>query len=294
MTRGHRISRIGLLVVALVLALPATAAARAQDAPSPPLAVIADADTTVYLFGVVNTIRPGVAWSRSGIEQALAASDSLWVETRADDDAAGLIMARGFSDTHSLWEALPTQAAADLRALVGGDIDDATLDRMKPWLAGLVAVGIVLNDAGYVSGPTVPRELESMALRQGIPVHALETPAEQVDLLASVDQASMIGLLEWITRDPGGYVERLDASIADWLAGDPEAAALREVGGMQQCCPDMLAKLTGARSARVADHIEGLLEQPGAHFVVVSLLTVHGERGALATLTSRGHVINLR
>lgn len=294
MTRNRWTDGFRPLVVALVLVLPATAAARSQDPPSPPLAVIADADTTVYLFGVVNTVRPGVAWSRPGVEQALAASDSLWVETRADDDAAGLVMARGFSDTHSLWEALPTQTAADLRALVAGEIDDATLDRMKPWLAGLVAVGIVLDDAGYSNGALIGRELEAMALRQGKAVHSIETPTEQVDLLDSVAPASAIGLLEWITRDPDGYVERLDASVADWLAGDPEAAVLREVGGMRQCCPDMLAKLTGARSARVADHIEGLLEQPGAHFVVVSLMTVHGDRGALAILTSRGHVIGQR
>lgn len=282
-----------LLVMALAMVLPVTTTARAQEAPSPPLAVIADADTTVYLFGVVNTVRPGVAWSRPGIEQALAASDNLWVETRADDDAAGLVMARGFSDTHSLWEALPRQTAANLRALVGGDIDNATLDRMKPWLAGLLAVGIVLDDAGYSNGALIGRELEAMALRQGMGVHSIETSAEQIDLLDSVAPASAIGLLEWITRDPDGYVERLDASIADWLAGDPEAAVLREVDAMQQCCPDMLAKLTGARSARVANHIEGLLEQPGAHFIVVSLLTVHGERGALAILTSRGHVIGV-
>jgi uncharacterized protein YbaP (TraB family) len=282
-----------LLVMALALVLPATTAARAQEAPSPPLAVIADADTTVYLFGAVNTVRRGVAWSRPEIEQALAGSDSVWVETRSDDDPAGLLMVRGFSDTRSLWEVLSPRTAADLRALVGGALDDAILGRMKPWLAGLVSIGFVLDEAGYVSAPLIPRELEAMALGRGIPVHSLETAAEQVDLLDSIDHASAIGHLEWITRDPDGYVGALDAGVADWLSGDPEAAVLREVRGMQQCCPDMLAKLTLARSARLADRVESLLEQPGEHFIVASLLTVHGERGALAILISRGHVIGV-
>ena len=70
------IVKAGLSACALLLALPAcakevpkAAARRANDA-DPALWVVKDQDTTVYLFGTIHVLKPGLTWFDEAVRTA--------------------------------------------------------------------------------------------------------------------------------------------------------------------------------------------------------------------------------
>ena len=65
-------------LLALLIATPAAAA--------PALWKFGDADTTIYLFGTIHALPPGYQWQDARISQAMAAADTLVIETMIDKD----------------------------------------------------------------------------------------------------------------------------------------------------------------------------------------------------------------
>src|SRR3546814_13215263 len=47
---------------------------------------LADADTTIYLFGTIHLLPKGLEWRTPAIEKAVAASDALVLETQLGTD----------------------------------------------------------------------------------------------------------------------------------------------------------------------------------------------------------------
>ena len=64
---------------ALLLALLACAPARAEPL-HPALWKVADADTTIWLFGTVHVMKPGLDWLNGPVRAALEGSDELVTE----------------------------------------------------------------------------------------------------------------------------------------------------------------------------------------------------------------------
>src|SRR5512138_1635495 len=84
-------------LVVLALALPAAAA--------PALWVIRDADSTIYLFGSVHYLRPGLNWRSPAIDKALADSRDLTLEVPDLDNPAlmaPLVQTYGLDPAHPL------------------------------------------------------------------------------------------------------------------------------------------------------------------------------------------------
>ena len=70
----------------LALALTgAPAAAKVPQAAHPALWTVADADTTVYLFGTIHLLPEKYRWRTPAFDQAVAGSNQLMVETIVDE-----------------------------------------------------------------------------------------------------------------------------------------------------------------------------------------------------------------
>ncbi|HWU95566.1 MAG TPA: TraB/GumN family protein, partial [Sphingomonas sp.] len=86
-----------------LLAVPATAYAQAAPAPAaaaatrdadPAIWVVKDADTTIYLFGTVHVLKPGLSWFDEAVKAAFDKSDTVALEMVMPDPATmqGVIM----------------------------------------------------------------------------------------------------------------------------------------------------------------------------------------------------------
>ena len=80
---------------ALVPAQQAYAAETPVEAPAPAsvdadpaLWVVKDADTTIYLFGTVHVLKPGLSWFDEAVKDAFDKSDQLMLEVVLPEDQA--------------------------------------------------------------------------------------------------------------------------------------------------------------------------------------------------------------
>ena len=61
---------------------------RRSTRPSPPLWVVRDADSTIYLFGTVHLLKSATAWRTPKVEAALSESQEVWLELAETGDEA--------------------------------------------------------------------------------------------------------------------------------------------------------------------------------------------------------------
>src|SRR5215210_8310351 len=87
--RKSLISR-AITALGLSLALACPAAARTAR---PALWAVSDADTTIYLFGTIHLLPEKYDWRSERIDQAVAGSQQLVVETIVDDKDPSKLMA---------------------------------------------------------------------------------------------------------------------------------------------------------------------------------------------------------
>ena len=76
-----------LMPALALLVAPVAHAQEARDA-DPALWVVKDADTTIYLFGTVHVLKPGLGWFDGAVKQAFDKSDELVLEMVLPEDQA--------------------------------------------------------------------------------------------------------------------------------------------------------------------------------------------------------------
>ena len=185
----------------LALPLPACAqgaapAAATTDA-DPALWVVRDKDTTIYLFGTIHVLRPGLSWFDEAVKAAFDRSDEVVLELVLPDPAkmAGIVRATGIAPagTPPLTERLPeAKRAAFTAAVVNLGLPATALDRYKPWLAATqLSVG-PLQKTGYVSA-NGPEEVVSAAAKAGgKTLIGLETAEQQLGYFNGLSDAAQL------------------------------------------------------------------------------------------------------
>ncbi|MDB5679830.1 TraB/GumN family protein [Sphingomonas bacterium] len=265
---------------------PVTAPAATTDA-DPALWVVKDADTTIYLFGTIHVLKPGLSWFDEGVKKAFDSSDELVLEMVQPDPAAmqSLVMSKAFSTTGpTLPEKLP---AADrpvyLKALADLGIPAPMFDRAQPWFAATNLSLLPLMKLGYdpASGPE--SVLTAAAATEKKPVAGLETPEQQIGFLANLSDGTQLQFLESTLKDLPKTAENMDKMVGAWSRGDP--AKLGEImnEGLTDS-PELAKTLLFDRNARWAQWIKARLAKPGTVFIAVGAGHLAGQQSVIEQL----------
>jgi uncharacterized protein YbaP (TraB family) len=287
-------ARIARLVAAVALALFAAACAvdTAASHPAPPsgpaLWKVADTDTTIYLFGTIHALPPGVDWFDGRVAQAFDSSDELVTEIDPAQ-AAGLqseIMAMGtLPPGQSLRELMkPEDRVQYEAALATLGLPADALDRFEPWYATISLAMLPLLKDGY--GPDSGVEYVLTDKAAGKQRDALETVQFQIGLF---DAMPMDKQLEYLDETVEGIPELgtvLGQMVADWLAGDADALAALMNDQMRD--DEIYDRLLVARNVKWAEWIDRRLEQPGAVFIAVGAGHLAGRGSVQDQLKARG------
>ena len=161
-----------LLLLGLAAAGMAVAQTTAPNAPSPTPApapatvdadpalwMVKDKDTTIYLFGTIHVLKPGLSWFDDGVKKAFDSSDELVLEMVQPDQATmqNIVLSKAYSlNGPTLTERLPAaDRPAYLNAMTSLGIPPATFDRAKPWFVATNLSLLPLMKLGYdpKSGP---------------------------------------------------------------------------------------------------------------------------------------------
>ncbi|HEY0149142.1 MAG TPA: TraB/GumN family protein [Allosphingosinicella sp.] len=268
-------------------------AERASAAPKPAMWKVADADTTIYLFGTVHLLPEGQAWRTAAFEQALAGADELVLEVgNIDDQAAvgGAMMKLGMSpNLPPFRERVPEAKRAALDAMVAeSGVPAAVLDRLETWAGALSLLGVTFKRLGLNPGLGVESAITAPWKASGKPVRGLETAEQQFGFFDGLPEADQRAFLEGVLESPADAKKQFDALLAAWASGD-DAGIARAFEAEQNMTPKMRELLLTGRNAKWADWLDTRMDQPGTVFVAVGAGHLVGEGKVQDFLRKHGH-----
>jgi uncharacterized protein YbaP (TraB family) len=256
--------------------------------PGPALWRVADADTTIYLFGTVHALPQGKEWFDGRIARAFTAADELVTEVDVrDQSASGAAMqaAGMLPEGQSLRDMMaPDDRQQFEAALVGLGLPVAALDRMEPWMATLTMSLLPLLQQGYQTESGVEMALSARAGEKRR--DALETIAEQIELFDGMPIDAQLTFLDTTIEAMPEAKTSLDAMVAEWIVGDADALAALLNAELDD--PVLYERLLTERNANWAGWIERRLAQPGTVFIAVGAGHLAGPDSVQRKLAGRG------
>jgi hypothetical protein len=286
--------RAALVTLSLALALPACAqsAAPARDTVHPALWVAKDADTTIYLFGTVHVLKPGLPWFDEAVRQAFDRSGEVMLELVQPDRAAMATIVAAHATTPTDAPTLPStltpaQRNSYVKALADIGVPPATFDHAKPWYAALNLSLLPLMKAGFDPANGPETVITTAAKAAGKPIRGFETADQQIGyfdtLSAPAQRAFLVSTLDDLPKLQG----EMATMVADWSRGDPQALAAL-LNDDLKASPEVADVLLYQRNARWADALAARMKAPGTVFVAVGAGHLAGKGSVIDDLRARG------
>lgn len=288
--------KLASLAALALIASPLSASAQTDAAPPAPQAmvdadpalwVVKDKDTTVYLFGTVHVLKPGLSWFDEAVKAAFDKSDALVLEMVIPDPAAmqAMVMKLGMDPSGTpLSQKIPAadrDAYAKAVAEIGAP--PGALEHLKPWLAATEFSVAPLGKLGYAPANGPETVLTAAAKAANKPVLGIETAEQQFGYLDGLSQPAQIAFLTSAIKDMPKLGDEMREMVADWSKGNPDALAkiLNEDLTDQA---ELKQTLLIDRNARFASWIAGRMKQPGTVFVAVGAGHLAGKGSVQADL----------
>jgi uncharacterized protein len=258
---------------------------------TPALWMVKDEDTTVYLFGTVHVLKPGLSWFDGGLKEAFDKSGQLVMELGDGEDKKAQELFGKFAIDKSgkplrqkLTDADRSYYDAAMKQL---GVPENGFDPLDPWAAGLTMQLMSMTKAGFAPGNGAESILTSAAKQSKKPIIGLETMEYQLGLFDALPETAQIRFLIESAKDLDGGNKMLDELVGHWAAGDPEklAQVMNEGLSME---PMLADKLLTQRNANWARWINKRMDKPGTIFVAVGAGHLSGTTSVPYLLTAYG------
>ena len=271
--------------------LPACAQPAKSNDADPALWVVKDADTTIYLFGTVHVLKPGLTWFDEAVRAAFDKSDTVVLElvTPPAEQMQALVAAKGTipATAPSLSSQIPPdKLPAYQKALAGVGVPAAAFDRMKPWFAAVNLSILPLMKMGYDPAQGPEQVITAAAKAANKPVIGLETAEQQLGYFDSLSPKAQVTFLTSTVDELPKLDESMRDMVADWARGDPDALAALLNDSLKES-PEVARTLLYDRNARWANWIDARMKQPGTVFIAVGAGHLAGGQSVIAKLA--GH-----
>ncbi|MEA3066907.1 MAG: uncharacterized protein QOK41_314, partial [Sphingomonadales bacterium] len=279
----------------LPLLLGASAAqARAPQIARPALWEVSDPDTTIYLFGTIHLLPDKLQWLTPKIDQAVASSQELVVETIVDDKNPAKLMSAmaslGFANgLPPLIQRLPPAKRPALEAAIKkSGYPPQALDRMKTWMAAFILLGNQFRELGLSGG--VEGVLRNSFSGAGKPVGELETNLEQLGFFDRLPETAQRALLEGAIEGNESMDADFGGMLKAWSRGDVEGIA-RTFDRDLASSPELSQALIRQRNANWSKWIEQRMGRPGAVMIAVGAGHLAGKHSVLEMLKKDGYTV---
>lgn len=279
-----------LAPLAFAWALPALAQPAAEPPPRPALWKVADADTTIWLFGTVHALPSGISWYEGEVAKAFESSDELVTEIAETDPAAmkSIVLEKALLPAGtSLRDQLPAEDRAKFEAaLTQLKLPVDAMDRFEPWYAAITLATLPIMRSGFVANNGAETVLEAKAGKLSHRRRALETADYQLSLFdgmpAEVQHRYLMAMVNNLP-DLSGDLGRI---IEAWKVGD--ADNLAKLMNENEDDPAVMEALLFKRNRAWADWIKARLDTPGAVFLAVGAGHLAGPGSVQEELSARG------
>ena len=271
---------------------PAAVAAPATTDADPALWVVKDDDTTIYLFGTVHVLKPGLSWFDEAVKDAFDKSDQLMLEMVMPEDpaeVAKVMMPLAIDQTGKTLSSRldPDQLKAYQAAMASVGLPAAQFDMFEPWFPAITLSVLPLTKLGYDPNQGAEKLLTSFAKQANKPVKGLETLGEQLGFFDKLPETQQVTFLNQVVKDLDKLGPQLDKMVVLWAKGDPEGLAV-SMNESMAATPELAKTLLWDRNARWADQLKARMDQPGTVFVAVGAGHLAGEHSVQDFLKERG------
>jgi uncharacterized protein YbaP (TraB family) len=263
---------------ALAWAIPAAAQTTPTEAPAvtvkdvdPALWVVKDEDTTVYLFGSVHLLKPGLGWFDDGVKTAFDSSDQLVLEL-VEPPAAEVQALFGKLAMDQQGKTLRSKMNDADRAVYEAamgklGIPAPAFDPLEPWAAGITLSVVAMQKSGFDPNSGVEKQLTAAAKVSNKPIAGLETMEFQLGLFDTLPEAEQITFLVETAKLIDEVASTTDKMVAMWASAETESLGqLMNEGLTSRTLYDAL--LT-KRNANWAKWISARMAKPGVTFMAV-------------------------
>ena len=278
------------LAALAVLFAPAAYAQEAQDA-DPAIWVVKDADTTIYLFGTVHALKPGLSWFDEAVKDAFDKSDEVMLEMVPPDTATlqQLVVRMALNqDGPTVTELLPADKRAPYEAaMTGAGVPPAMFDHFDPWLPAVTLSSVSLIKAGYDPAQGAEQVITAAAKAADKPVHGLETAEQQLGFFDGLPQPLQVKFLVQTVDELPQLGTTLDAMLVQWAAGDADGLG-KSMNDDLADTPEIAKVLLFQRNERWAAWIDERMKRPGTVFIAVGAGHLAGPNSVQSYLSGRG------
>jgi uncharacterized protein YbaP (TraB family) len=256
----------------------------------PALWVVKDADTTIYLFGTVHVLKPGLGWFDEGVKDAFDKSDQLVLElVQPPASEIQVIMADLSIDKsgRSLRSKLNEKDRAAYEALVKKmGVPVEAFDPIEPWAIAVSIYALTLGASGFDPNLGVEAQLTAAATAKNKPIIGLETMRGQLGIFDQLSEPVQLDYLNQTVATIDQVGAQTDALVTHWSKPDPEALAALVNEGFSD--PKLYEQLLTRRNANWAAWIRDRMAKPGNVFVAVGAGHLAGPASVQQLLTAYG------
>ena len=284
--------KFGKLIAPLALLLASPACAQStpvtvvRDA-DPALWVVKDADTTIYLFGTIHVLQPGMKWFDGGVKKAFDSSDQVVLEMVAPDATTmqAIVAAKGYAhDGTTLTQKLPeNKRAAYAKALADIGLPATALDKLEPWFAAVNLELAPLRKMGFDISNGPEQIITKAAAGAGKPVIGLETAEQQLGFFDGLSMPAQVKFLTSTVEEVPNLGKQIDTMVDYWAKGDPDGLAAVLNDDLTDS-PELEKILLIDRNKHWADWIDQRMKQPGVVFIAVGAGHLAGQNSVLVQL----------
>lgn len=284
------------VAIGLAACSPAATPSAHAEAPQtgrPALWRLADADTTIWLFGTIHVLPAGYQWRDAAIDKAVRESDALVIEAVIDRNdpakAFGLLTRLGTQPgLPTLIDRVPRDKRAGLQALIDRTkLPAAYLNGLKTWSGALMLMPVLLGDLGLEGGSGVEEQLEADFTTSAKPITGLETAEKQLRVLDGLSETAQRQFLAAMVEDGKDQRQEFDAMLTAWAQGD-EAGIAASFDKDASVSPELLDALLVRRNKAWAEWLKARLDQPGTIFVAVGAGHLAGDNSVVRMLKAKG------
>jgi uncharacterized protein len=256
----------------------------------PALWVVKDEDTTVYLFGTVHILKPGLGWFDDGVKTAFEASDRLVLEMVEPPvaETQALFMKMAMDQSGKTLRSKMTEAdrAVYEGALKKIGLPVEGLDPFDPWAAAVTMSVLAMQKQGFDVNSGAEKQLTAAAKASNKPIGGVETMEFQLGVFDSMPESEQIRFLVETAKMSDDSGKMMDRMVELWGTPDPEGLGqLMNEGLTSRALYDAL--LT-KRNANWAKWISAEMAKPGTTFMAVGAGHLAGGTSVQALLPAYG------
>lgn len=259
---------------------------------NPAMWVVRDADTTIYMFGTVHILRPGLNWLKGDVKAAFDGADELVLEVIEPEDPAvtqGILMKLATNPTGtSLRTILPEEVRTKYETTLGTlKLPPAALDQYKPWFAAVTLTSLPLLMQGYDLNSGAEKVLTGIAKQQAKPLGQLETIEQQLGIFDALGPKEQIEFLNVSLDGVPEVTTQIDSLVDAWGKADLVTLDKLLNDGFVSY-PGLYDALLTDRNANWVKWIKARMDKPGTVFMAVGAAHLVGKDSVQAQLAKAG------